>query len=39
MIEFEFKFEFTALFKTSLKQTYLNQEQIQKILVGDAVLI
>ena len=39
MIEFEFKFEFTALFKISLKQTYPNQERIQKILVGDAVLI
>ena len=30
----EFKFEFTALFKISLKQTYPNQERIQKILVG-----
>ena len=27
------KFEFTALFKISLKQTYPNQERIQKILV------
>ena len=30
----EFKFEFTALFKISLKQTYPNQERIRKILVG-----
>ena len=34
MIEFEFKFEFTALFKIPFKQTYPNQERIQKILVG-----
>ena len=31
----EFKFEFTALFKISLKQTYPNQEWIQKIVVGE----
>ena len=30
----EFKFEFTALFKISHKQTYPNQERISKILVG-----
>ena len=28
------EFEFTALFKISFKQTYPNQERIQKILVG-----
>ena len=28
------EFEFTALFKISLKQTYPNQERIQKMLVG-----